>query len=374
MGAGSDFIQLSSPNAAYVDATVRAASSQASDSQIQAQQLSSVSSLFDITGTSGILAALQQFGTAFSGLSASPNDPTLGSAALNAASNVAQTFQSVAATLSSQQGQLDKTIQSTTSQINSLTAQISQLNAQVSAQSPVDPTTDASLRCDLDQLSSLIDINVNTNADGSVSVLTGGQIPLVLGDQAYTLTANPSAAPGAQITSSGGGSPVSTFSGQLGALLQVRNATYDTLLGSSGNPGTLNQLAAGFATNVNSLLTSGVTGSGAAGVPLFTWDSSNPQDAAATLAVDPTVTSSQLGLATTGASASANGIANQLAALPASTAAADQIGGLSAEGFFGAIAASVGQQLSDAEHRRNCGTDGIDFGPGQPATGDRRFA
>ncbi len=38
----------------------------------------------------------------------------------------------------------------------------------------------------------------------------------------------------------------------------------------------------------------------------------------------------------------------ELAALPGSTAPADQIGGLSAEGLFGSIAASVGQQLSDA--------------------------
>ncbi len=37
-----------------------------------------------------------------------------------------------------------------------------------------------------------------------------------------------------------------------------------------------------------------------------------------------------------------------MAALPGSTAAADQIGGLSAEGLFSSIAGSVGQQLSDA--------------------------
>jgi flagellar hook-associated protein 1 FlgK len=69
-------------------------------------------------------------------------------------------------------------------------------------------------------------------------------------------------------------------------------------------------------------------------------------NAASTLTVDPTVTASDLGL---GTATESNGIANQLAALPASTAPANLIGGLSAEGLFGSIAASVGQSLSDAE-------------------------
>ena len=58
--------------------------------------------------------------------------------------------------------------------------------------------------------------------------------------------------------------------------------------------------------------------------------------------------SDQLGLATTGANAESNGVSNELAGLSGSTAAADQISGLSAEGLFGSIAASIGQQLSDA--------------------------
>ena len=58
-----------------------------------------VNQLFDITGATGILAAFQQFSTAFSNLSASPNDPTLGAAALTAAGNVASAFRNVATNL-----------------------------------------------------------------------------------------------------------------------------------------------------------------------------------------------------------------------------------------------------------------------------------
>lgn len=345
---GSDFIQLSSPNAAFADAQVRAASSQASESQTQASTLSPVNQLFDITGTSGILAALQQFATAFSSLSTNPNDPALGNAALSAASNVGLAFQSTANSLTTQQTEVDSQIQSTVSQINSLASQVSQLNAQAAGETTVDPATGAGLRSTLDQLSSLVDINVQTNANGTVSVLAGGQLPLVLGDQAYTLSADPAAAAGSQVTSSAGGNSPQSFSGQLGGLLQVQNGTFDVLLGSGANPGTLNTLASGFATNVNTLLTSGVTSSGQPGVPLFTWDQANPQLAAGTLAIDPTVTPSALGIASTGANGTANGIANQLAALPASTAAGEQINGLSAESYFASIASAIGQQLSDA--------------------------
>jgi len=344
----SDFVSISSNSDAYADATVQAASSQASASQTSVQQLTSVNQLFDITGNSGILAALQQFSSAFSSLSVTPNDSTLQANALTAAGNVASAFQSVASSLDTQQSQIDSSIQSTTSQINGLASSIQQLNVQTASGAGTS-SSDASLRSDLDQLSSLVDITVTKNGDGTVSVLAGGQLPLVEGTQAYTISANPSAAPGSQISSSAGGNSPDTFSGQLGALLETRNTTIGGLLGSGSNPGTLNTLAAGFASRVNSLLTSGVTSSGAAGVPIFSYDTTNPTNAARTLTLNTSVTPDQLALGTTGTSAQSNGIANELAALPSSTATADEIGGSSPEGLFGSIAASVGQQLSDAQ-------------------------
>jgi flagellar hook-associated protein 1 len=336
IGATGDFITVTSNASAFADASVRAASSQSAGSQTRSGQLAPVNQLFDITGATGILAAFQKFSTAFSNLSVNPNDATLGSLAVSAAGNVASAFQTVAAGLDSQRNQADTGIRSVTDQINGLSAKIRQLNVQAGTESQIDPGTDANLRNALDQLSSLVDITVTRSPNGSVSVLAGGQLPLVIGDQAYTLSANPAAAAGLQISSSAGGHSPATFSGQLGALIETRNGTLDQVRNS------LNDLAAGFGSRVNTLLTSGVNASGVAGVPLFTFDPANP---AGTLAIDSSVTPGQLGLATT---AQSNGIANQLAALAGSSAAADQISGLSPEGLFGSIAASIGQQLSDA--------------------------
>src|ERR1700722_14854872 len=115
-GANGDYVTVNSTGDPRTDAIVRAATSQASDSQTQASVLSPVNQLFDITGATGILAAFQQFSTAFANLSVTPNDPTLGAAALSAAGTVASAFQTTAASLDTQNTQLASSIQSTTSQ------------------------------------------------------------------------------------------------------------------------------------------------------------------------------------------------------------------------------------------------------------------
>jgi flagellar hook-associated protein 1 FlgK len=339
---GGDFVTVGSTGNAFTDALVQTASSQASASQTQAAQLAPIDQLFDITGSTGILAAFQQFSTSFANLSVTPNDPVAGAAALTAAGNVASAFQSVDTSLNTQSTQVASSIQSTTDQINALSTKISQLNIQTIGSAQENPATDANIRSDLDQLSSLVDITVATAPNGSVSVLAGGELPLVLGDQSYALSASLSGAPGTQISSAAGGVTPASFSGQLGALLQTQNGTIAQLTGGDDQTGSLNTLAQGFADLVNNALSSGTTAAGGAGVPIFIYNARSP---AGTLALDPTVTSAQLGLASATAS---NGVANDLAALPGSTAAGDQIGGQSAEGLFGSIAASVGQQLSDA--------------------------
>jgi len=347
-GGGADSVVLQSTGSAQVDAIVQAATSQASDSQTQTQQLTAVNQQFSITGSSGILAAFQQFSTAFSNLAVTPNDASAGAAALASAQGVASAFNSVAQSLASQSQSIQASAQSTVSEINNLAGQIAQYNVQVRGATSLNPGTDASRRSALTQLSSLVGVTVTQNADGTVNVLAGGTLPLVMGDQAYTLSANLSSAPGSQITSSGGGVTPSSFSGTLGGLVDTLNNSITPILGGNGQTGSLNTLAQGFASNVNNLLTSGVTSGGAPGVPLFTYDTTNASNVAATLAIDPSVTPDQLGLASTGASASSNGIANQLAGLTASNNAASQINGIAPQDYYSSIAQSVGQQLSDA--------------------------
>ncbi len=346
--ASPDVVEFQSAASPHADALVQSASSQSSYSQTTADRLGPVNQLFDITGTSGILAALQRFGTAFSAVTVSPNDATLRSAALASAGNVATAFRSVANSLDAQKQDVDTGIQTTISTINQLSEKIRQFNVAARGEPQIDPGTDAGRRSALEQLSALTDITVRNNADGTVSVVTGGQQPLVAGDQAYTLSADPSAAPGQQVKSSGGGSSPAAYSGQLSALLDIRNGTLRTLSGGGGASGLVNDLAKGFAARVNTLLGSGVTADGTQGVPVFTYDTTNDSNVARTLAIDPAVTGDQLALGTAGPPPQSNGTAVALAALPSSRQPADQITGSSPVDLFSSIAAGVGQQLSDA--------------------------
>jgi flagellar hook-associated protein 1 FlgK len=294
------------------------------------------------------VASLNSLSTGFSNLTVNPNDPVERATALSAAGGVAAAFNKVASSLDSQRNAVDSRVAETVASINQLAGQVRQFNVAIRGQRQVDPGTDAGLRSTLDQLASLTGITVLGNGDGTVSVLAGGQQPLVLGDQLYTLSADPSAAPGSQVTSSGGGNSPVSYSGQLGALLEFRNGTLQNLLGGNGTSGTVNDLASGFASRVNALLSAGVTATGTAGVPLYTYDNTNSSNVARTLALDPTVTADQLALSTTGTAPQSNGVAVALAGLASSTQAADQINGLSAQGLFGSIAAGVGRQLSDS--------------------------
>lgn len=345
---GSDYISVSSAGDFRADARVQAAMSEAAWSQRRTASLSSIQELFDITGSSGLLAAFQKFSSAFANLAVTPNDQTLRSTALSAAGGVATEFRKVAANLDAQTLQLDQDIRSVTSEINSLTDQIRQLNVQLRGQAVPDPGVEANRRNALGDLAALIDITTSVASDGSVSVLTGGQQPLVFGDQAYQLTVNPGALPPLQVSSAGGGNSQVTYSGRLGALLDIRNNTLSPLLGGGADTGSLNTLAKGFASRVNNLLSAAVSPSGASGVPVYTYDSTNDQNVARTIALDSTVLPSQIALGSIGPPAQSNGTANALASLFGSSDSADWIQGESAQTLFSSIASGLGHELASA--------------------------
>jgi flagellar hook-associated protein 1 FlgK len=107
------------------------------------------------------------------------------------------------------------------------------------------------------------------------------------------------------------------------------------------------------ADQVNGILTSATTPSGAAGIPLFTYDATSPVDVASTLAVNPNITASTLAPAD---SAASNGAALALSNLGNSTDPSDEIGGQTILNFLSATATQVGQQASDAQSGENLAT------------------
>jgi flagellar hook-associated protein 1 FlgK len=310
-----------------------------------ASSLDSLQQNFDVSGSSGIPAALSNLYSAFSSWSTTPAASSARQQVITAAQQVAQAFNGTASSVSQLAASTDQQLQSTVSQINQLSGEIQQINGQIRNGGSADAGLNAQLNTDLQSLSNLTSINVQYQSDGTAEVLMGGQIPLVIGTTQNPLSvnfttpanaANPEAPPTASITTADGQDVTGTISqGTLASLLTFSNSTLAGILGDAQNAGSLNQLAQAFATQVNNLVTP------ASGIPLFT-TSGGATAAAQTLAVNPNITATQL---VASSSASSNGTADQLAQL---STAMDPTLGMSYTDFYANIASDIGTQESTA--------------------------
>jgi flagellar hook-associated protein 1 FlgK len=327
----------------------------------QAQSTGTLQTFFDVSGNGGVPTALNNLLSAFSAWSTTPDDPTAESTVLSSAQTLASSINGLANSLSSTSQQLDTQIGSTVSQINSIATQIQHYNQQELQSSTPDPGAEANLYSALDNLSQLTNFSTVTQADGTVTVMLGGGTPLVIGTTVNQLTASDAVAtnpaptytnspPTAVITDSQGNDVTSQItSGQLGGLLDTRNRVLGSLLGNTQQQGSLNQFAQTLADTVNQILESGTvsTASGAAaGTALFTYDTSNPTNVAASLSLNPAITASQL--APVDSSGNANGNAQQLADLGNTGNTAGNIDGLNLVQFLAQMSSTIGQENQTA--------------------------
>ncbi len=328
----------------------------------ESNPLASIQSLFDVSGQSGLTGSLNSLFQSFSAWAATPNNTTA-QAVLNQAQSVAQSFQSASASLSQITNNVNQQITSSVSQINNLTAAIQQANIAIANNTTADAGLDANLHANLESLSQIADVTVSFAPNGTATVLLGGQTPLVIGAQQYTIQASfapsgsstiPNATPDAHILDSSGQDITSHISqGSLGGLLNVRNNVLPSLQGDGQQQGALNQLAQQVADRVNSILTSAQTTGGQPGSPLFTYGAGSPAGIAQTLALDPNITAATLAPVNPGPPVVANGAALQLAGLGSSTAPADQIAGQTMLQFLSNMATQAGQSAADAQAGSN---------------------
>jgi flagellar hook-associated protein 1 FlgK len=328
----------------------------------QANATSTLQSYFDVTGTSGVSAALTTLFQSFSAWSESPNDSTVKQTVLDDAGMAAQAINSLASSLTQEAGAMDTQIGDTVNQINSIETQIQQYNAaKLSENGTSDAGTDAQLYSALDSLSKLVDFSTVTQSDGTVSVVLSGGTPLVMGTTTYPLSSSessgsptatyPNALPTAQVLDSSGTDITSEISsGTLGGQLDVRNRVLGSIMGNSQEQGSLNLLAQTLADTVNYTLETGTvsTAAGAAsGTPLFTYDATNTANVAASIAVNPNITEDEL--APVDSYGNANGNAQALAAMENATGnSTGTIGGVSMIQYFAGIASAVGTENTTA--------------------------
>ena len=343
---------MQSTRSQYAEQAVRNQVALLGNFTAQSQALSAVEPLFDVSGKSGIDGALNNLFQSFSAWSAAPGDPSARQDVLAKAQDVATAFQDAAAGLSQATQSVNQQLGSTVQQINALASTIRDYNVAIRQGGQSDAGLDAKLHSALESLSQQGDITARFESDGSVTVLLGGQTPLVIGDQQNAISVN--IGNSAQVLNSSGSDITSQITGgTLGGLLSVRNTVLPSLQGNNTQPGALNQLAQKVADRVNQILTGSLVSSNPAqpGQALFAY---NANSVASTLKLDPNITAAKLAAIDPGPPQVANGAAVTLSNLGNSTAAADQINGQTMLQFYSSVAAGVGQQVSNA-------TDGQDL-------------
>lgn len=207
--------------------------------------------------------AVQNLFNAFTNLSSSPQDPTLRTLAINAASNFAQVSGSMSSNL---QATADNELSSLTplvTQVNQTDGQIAKLNGEiVAAQSG--GQSGAALLDQRDALVSTLAGLIGATGDANGNVTVGG-VPLVSGGNALTLAATgagPATSLQVQLTNGNLQIPLNQVGGTMGGVLAGAAAITNL-------QGQMNNFATTVATALNTQHQAGFDLNGNPGVKLF---------------------------------------------------------------------------------------------------------
>jgi len=318
--------------------------------------LQPLESVFDVSSDSAIPTALNQLFTSFSQWSTQPTSSTFQSAVISAAQQTAAAFQGAASQLQSIQSSTGQGIQSAVAQINEDASEVQAYNVAVQQTGTPNAGLSAQLESTLENLSNYANVQVLPGNGGTVTLLLGGQTPLVIGSQLNAIQVEPNATngqngpPTTEILDSNGNNITSQItSGSLSSLLNVQNTLLPSLAGGGGQAGALNTLAQSLADTVNNVLEAGSTTTTPpfqAGAALFTYTPGQPAGVAASLSVNPAITPSQLAAVQTGPPLVSNGVALQLAAL--NNAPETALNGQSFTDYFASLVSQVGSAASNA--------------------------
>ena len=234
--------------------------------------LSQAEGVFSLDETTGLSAQLNDFWNAWHDLATNPAGTSERAVLLSAAESVCDTFNTMAANLQRIQDDANSRIAEVVNQVNQLSAEIADLNGQVtgSIASGTNPNdiTDQRTRA-IEALAKLVDVNVVTQGNGQVTVLTAGGRPLVAEGLSWNLQVRQDASRDNQFAvyyASGG--QLSEITDQIGAgtlkgLLDVRDAYVP------GYMHQLDQMASTLVTEVNRLHASGYDLNGGTGNLFF---------------------------------------------------------------------------------------------------------
>jgi flagellar hook-associated protein 1 FlgK len=268
VGTGVTMASVQSVRDNILNLRIDQETSQQSSLSSYVDSMNQVQALFNETQGTGLQTDLSNFFNSFQSLATDPTSSSLRQATITAGQDLAGAFNQTSQNMSTIQQGLDQSVVQTVSQVNQLTAQVANLNQQIQSVS-ISGDNPGSLEDqrdeDLTNLSNLIDTAVIYSNNGSVSVTTTHGTALVAGNQSDALSTQVNSSTGMNDVFSQGTDITSNIAGgQLQGLISARDSSIPAAQSS------LDNLAAGLITAVNTQQTAGYDLSGGRGEDFFT--------------------------------------------------------------------------------------------------------
>ncbi len=256
LGTGVDITSIQGVRDAYVNEQVTNLNSDMSQANIDQETLSTVSGIFNETAqsTSGLTSQLNALFSAFQTLSQTPEDMGVRQTVFQAGMNVASTFNTLNSQLQNAKYQVAQQVGSDVNQINQLAGTIASINKEILSNAGTSRNSSDlqdQMNNAVTQLSSLVNVKVVTDANGTMNVSAGGAV-LVAAGTAFqfkmTQTDN-----GITVSRSDSSVPATVLSGELGGLIN----SYDTQIPSYSQQ--LDNIASALVKTVNAFNSTGYT-------------------------------------------------------------------------------------------------------------------
>jgi flagellar hook-associated protein 1 FlgK len=227
---------------------------------------------FPLSGETSVGSAIDLFFGAVSELSVAPTDLTLRRTVLSAANGVAVSVRNTSTAVERQRFDLDSEVRSSVIRINSLLERVAELAETREAPDATRPNAArrTQLNQTLEELSELIDFSLVEQSDGTLTLIGGDGVALVVGSRFRTFSVSATIDRLAIVDDDGSDVTASlqTERGSLAALLQARNVVLPGFLAD------LNRLAKSLADRVNEQLARGADLAGQPGQALFAYQES----------------------------------------------------------------------------------------------------
>ena len=186
-GGGVTAGQMHSSRDQYAEQAVRRGVGSQGRNEAYAQLLGGVENIFDISGEAGVPGAMNSLFQSFSAWSLTPNDRSARQSVIDSAAGLAQSIRLAATELGDASRGADLRLAGTVTSINEIAARLRDYNVELRRGYRNDAGLDAKIHTALEELAGLVDTSIIVTSDGSLTVLAGGSVPLVIGDRAYPL-------------------------------------------------------------------------------------------------------------------------------------------------------------------------------------------